>query len=606
MNNIDQYAPYIMQPGTGSIVGAIHYGLWFVFVYMPFQALKMFVQLIVFLLNLLDLKEPLGQAQTQFISTSKQIFLNFIGGRFGVVTTGSVAFVFVGIAALWGFYEYKKKGSFMSSLGSLFFVLILGFFYYGNVNNNQTGGEWAYKTVQQTTTTMQNKFSQALTGTNYMGSDGGVTQNFGDYLENYVLKSTANFVNSGATDGSYGSGNNKGKLDYKKLSGSNSQDYIDSIQHDNLYLMNIPDYLMSKLIMVNLGFINALVFITPVSVMILATDVMQMLLLLLILVFPVVLLLSLIPSFRNAGVEVFKKMIVLTALPTFFGVVLTVFFWLNSLIDTWVVARFSSGALSALNTGFVLSNGLGVLVQFVALFLIKVAIFYFGIWKHKGQLLSVISGGRLNEVAVQLETTEQKVRDVTHTATQKVVGTGEVAVGAFTGNAPLMLQGAQMVAPDMTSKAQAVYNRYQSSSDTSSEDDLSEEKQETETAENNSVETEQTSTATEETYSDFEGDNTEINQGGEQFTVDEITPKMSNDFVASDTTIDPVDVNVDVEVSEEGVLVNEQTQYKSRIDSPITQDYVLEHSSGIFDTGENKADSFWKAQARSDLEEGRA
>lgn len=456
MATIDQYIPYIKNPGFADVPGTITYILWEIFVKLPFGMLKLFVEIVKTMLNMLDLTSALSGFQKSTIGTSRNIFLNLIGGKYGAVSTVSIAFVFLGIAGLWLLYEYRQKKRFFTPLLSLLSVMALGFFYYGNVSGangkTETGGEYLFRTVQTATVEVRSGISSALSGsgTEYY-SDDKVTTQYGDYLERYVLESTANFVNSGSTDGTYGTGKSKGKLDYKKLSSSDSQDYISEVSKDNPYFKTSGDKLPEQGMMIGLGTINAIIFIVPVAVIEASCSVMQVLLLILIILFPLALLLSLLPFFRNAVFSVLKSMLALVASPLLLGVILTIFFWINNIIDSAVQAKFGQSDIAQL----VALTGIGVLTEYLALFLIKVGVFYWGIWKHRDWLMSVISGGRSNEWNGILEAVEGKARDFTESAKEKTVGTAMVGAGAVSGNPQIALQGAQMVAPNMTEKAQS-------------------------------------------------------------------------------------------------------------------------------------------------------
>lgn len=456
MSTIDQYIPYIKNPGFADVPGTINYIFWEIFVKLPFGMLKLFVGIVKTLLNMLDLTNALSGFQDQTIETSRNIFINLIGGKYGAVSTVSIAFVFIGIAGLWLLYEHRQKKNFFTPLLSLISVMALGFFYYGNVTQvngkAETGGQFLFQTVQKATVEIRTGISSAISGSgsDYY-SDNKVTTKYGDYLERYVLESTANFVNSGSTDGTYGTGKDKGKLDYKKLSGSDSQDYISEISKDNPYLKTSGDKLPEQGMMVGLGSINATIFIVPVAVIETSCSVMQVLLLILIILFPVALILSLLPFFRNAVFSVLKSMLALVASPLLLGVILTIFFWINNIIDSTVQAQFNQSGIGQL----IALTGMGVLTEYLALFIIKVGVFYWGIWKHRDWLMSVISGGRSNEWNGILEAVEGKARDFTESAKEKTVGTAMVGAGAVSGNPQIALQGAQMVAPNTTDKAQS-------------------------------------------------------------------------------------------------------------------------------------------------------
>lgn len=456
MATIDQYVPYLKNPGFADVPGTITYILWEIFVKLPFGLLKLFVEIVKTLLNMLDLTSVLSGFQKTTIGTSRDIFINLIGGKYGAVSTASIAFVFLGIAGLWLLYEYRQKKRFFTPLLSLLSVMALGFFYYGNVNQanggTETGGEYLFQTVQTATGEIRSGISSALSGSgSEYYADNKVTQQYGTYLESYVLKSTANFVNSGSTDGSYGMGKNKGKLDYEKLSGSGSQNYISEVSKDNPYFNTTGEMLPEQGMMIGLGTINAIIFIIPVAVIEVACSVMQILLLILIILFPIALLLSLLPFFRSAVFSVMKMMIAMVATPLLLGVVLTIFFWINTLIDSTVQANFGQNNIVQL----ISLTGIGVLTEYLVLFLIKVGVFYWGIWKHRDWLMNVISGGRSNEWNGILEAVEGKARDVTDSVKEKGTGTVLVGAGAVTGNPQLAVEGAQMVAPNVTEKVQS-------------------------------------------------------------------------------------------------------------------------------------------------------
>jgi hypothetical protein len=438
---------YLQSPSLLDPMGSLWYGLSYLFVELPFSFLRIFVKMVGNLLNLLDLTSVLSDLQATFIENSKYVFLQFTGGRYGLIGTTSLAFLFIGCAALYLFWDFgSRKRNFSRSVVSLIAVLGLGFFYYGNVNGtSQSGGAFIFSTVQSLSSSMKEGLIQGISpqtqvNNNFL-TNGEVQKNFGKYLEDYIVKTTANFINSGTADGKIGA--SSVVLDYKELDSENSQSYIDSIIEDNPYLEAKPELIGEKMMMVGIETLNTLLFIFPIAVINLTITTAQFILLVLILLFPLVLLFSILPQFRNSILVLIKKMFGLLATPVLFSVLIGFFFYLNTIVDSLLLKHFSKILGITAITGISSLGGLNLLTFFLALFLIKLAIFYFGMWKNKGKLLEILTGGQISNEAIRgLDKVERRSQEVATSGGKMVIGGAEAAIGAYTGNPEMMAHGA--------------------------------------------------------------------------------------------------------------------------------------------------------------------
>ncbi|MDR0298797.1 MAG: hypothetical protein LBI13_01730, partial [Streptococcaceae bacterium] len=235
---MDTYKVFLYKCDPTNISGDIATALWALLVQLPFNVFSFILQLLVYVLKVLNLGNLLLGLQNSMIGTSKTVFLSLIGGRYG--TVGNSSLVGLGVVLMAGYLLYQftnGKGHFISSLLHFITVFALVFFYFGNFSGgsvpSESGGEFLFQTVQKVTADAQSEITTALNPT--IGSNDPTTV-FTSYL-----KDTANTLNTGNTDGKLSDGST---FDYGKAAGSDGDAYIGDIGQEDKYVQANNDVLV--------------------------------------------------------------------------------------------------------------------------------------------------------------------------------------------------------------------------------------------------------------------------------------------------------------------------------------------------------------------------
>lgn len=260
---------------------------------------------------------------------------------------------------------------------------------------------------------------------------------------------TFNYVNSGSIDGKMANGK---KLDYDKLleKPGLSEDerknfiddrntYIETLKEDNPYFAQDTLKTMEKSFAVWTGATNLFILAIPVLYINLMLSLIQLLVVLLILVFPVVLLASFFPRCQMLLFKFFQGLIGALFTPIIYGIFLSVLFWINKLIDGAFlgVAKKVSGSLLALISG----STVYMIVLFVAV-VVKIVVLR-KVWKNKYAILAYFSNGQVSQPVF-----EQKVEQLSERTKEVATGGAQVALGAYTGNMGMVANGAGNIIPN--------------------------------------------------------------------------------------------------------------------------------------------------------------
>lgn len=447
---IDSYNAYTV--GGGLLDKGWQVVNWF-FVDIPFFVLKLFASFFLFCENALNRSDFFIEQQTSSYSMSVSILNNFGGKNIGGGTLLGLAVIVSSFYLLYMFFFSSRN--FSKALLQYLLVVAVFFGWFGQVSTTgQNGVPTSYntstfliKSVNELTKDVQKNF---IAGTSY-GKDEGATDADGVYqspLFDATVKQTFNYVNSGSLDGKMKNGE---KLNYSKLLEKpklsdkerdkfidDRDTYIESLEKENPYFEQNANKTMEKAFAVWVGIVNLGILSFPVTYINVMLTIIQIIVNLLILVFPIIVLFSFFPKCQMVMFKFFKALIGILFLPIVFGVFLSVLFWVNKLIDQAFLAmvdKISDSLLMVLSGGIILLGTMLVMIIVKFIFLRK-------LWKNRYRILTYFSDGQIEEPVFESKVTE-KVQETAELG----VNAGKAGLGVYTGNIPLALEGASNLLP---------------------------------------------------------------------------------------------------------------------------------------------------------------
>lgn len=335
---IDSYSAYTVDGGLldkgWQVVN------WF-FVDIPFFILRMFVSFFLFCENVLNQSSFFEGKQETVLNMSKNV-LSGIGGK--GFRGGSLLALAILISAYYLLYHFfSSRRSFSKVFLHYLAVVVLFGFWFGSVSTS-TGTTSGSMFLIQSTNAIAKGVQSTFTSSANLGTegfkDGEVYQS---PIFDATVKQTFNFVNSGSLDGKMENGKklDEGKLLEKpKLSKKEKakfederSTYIKNNEKDNPYFSQDGAKTMEKAFGVGVGVVNLAVLAVPVTYINIMLNVIQIIVDLLILVFPIIALVSFFPRCQMMMFKFFKSLIGILFLPVVFGIFLSVLFWINKLID---------------------------------------------------------------------------------------------------------------------------------------------------------------------------------------------------------------------------------------------------------------------------------
>lgn len=432
------------------VLGKLAEGLNWLFVDMPFFILRFFAIGILIIQQLLDQSDLFMEKQQDAYTLSLEILNNF-GGK--EIAQGSIIALLILLSAYYLLYNFfVSKRSFSKVILHYLAVFVLFVFWFGSIatpSGSQSGGLFLVKSVSNIVTAVKNNFTSGSSDFRMVDSEQSLDET---PLFNATIKQTFYYVNTGSLDGEMENGK---KIDEKKLlmpSGLSKEEkktfekerkkYIDSIKDENPYVQMTKDKTMEKLMAIFTGGVNTIVTSYPALYVNAMLSVIQLIITLLIILAPVFFLLSFVPACQPMLFKFFKLLIGLLFFPVVLGVFLAVFFWANKVIDTIYLNAMKLVAKPIL---LVMSGGIFVLVSNVVLIIIKLFL-YRSIWKNKYQLLGFFTNNQVEQPEI-LEKVEGKVQEKKDRAKDITYGGAEMALGAYTGNQMLMMDGANKLMP---------------------------------------------------------------------------------------------------------------------------------------------------------------
>lgn len=444
---IDSYSAYTVDGGLldkgWQVVN------WF-FVDIPFFILRMFVSFFLFCENVLNQSSFFEGKQETVLNMSKNV-LSGIGGK--GFRGGSLLALAILISAYYLLYHFfSSRRSFSKVFLHYLAVVVLFGFWFGSVSTS-TGTTSGSMFLIQSTNAIAKGVQSTFTSSANIGTegfkDGEVYQS---PIFDATVKQTFNFVNSGSLDGKMENGKklDEGKLLEKpKLSKKEKakfederSTYIKNNEKDNPYFSQDGAKTMEKAFGVGVGLVNLAVLAVPVTYINIMLNVIQIIVDLLILVFPIIALVSFFPRCQMMMFKFFKSLIGILFLPVVFGIFLSVLFWINKLIDQAFLGLMDKVSSSLLK---VMSGGVFLLGTLIVTALVKI-ILYRKIWKSRYKILSFFSDGQVQQPSFESKMNEKTKETVERTG-EIGVGAVKAGIGASTGNLALAADGASHLMP---------------------------------------------------------------------------------------------------------------------------------------------------------------
>lgn len=444
---IDSYSAYTVDGGL--VDKGWQVVNWF-FVDIPFFILRMFVSFFLFCENVLNQFSFFEGKQETVLNMSKNV-LSGIGGK--GFRGGSLLALAILISAYYLLYHFfSSRRSFSKVFLHYLAVVVLFGFWFGSVSTS-TGTTSGSMFLIQSTNAIAKGVQSTFTSSANLGTegfkDGEVYQS---PIFDATVKQTFNFVNSGSLDGKMENGKklDEGKLLEKpKLSKKEKakfederSTYIKNNEKDNPYFSQDGAKTMEKAFGVGVGLVNLAVLAVPVTYINIMLNVIQIIVNLLILVFPIIALVSFFPRCQMMMFKFFKSLIGILFLPVVFGIFLSVLFWINKLIDQAFLGLMDKVSSSLL---MVMSGGVFLLGTLIVTALVKI-ILYRKIWKSRYKILSFFSDGQVQQPSFESKMNEKTKETVERTGE---IGAGAVkaGIGASTGNLALAADGASHLMP---------------------------------------------------------------------------------------------------------------------------------------------------------------
>ncbi|MBC2826249.1 hypothetical protein [Enterococcus faecalis] len=444
---IDSYSAYTVDGGLldkgWQVVN------WF-FVDIPFFILRMFASFFLFCENVLNQSSFFEGKQETVLNMSKDVLNGFGGKGFRGSSLFALAILVSAYYLLYHFFSSRR--SFSKVFLHYLAVVVLFGFWFGSVSTS-TGTTSGSTFLIQSTNAIAKGVQSTFTSSANLGTEGSKDgEVYQSPIFDATVKQTFNFVNSGSLDGKMENGK---KLDESKLlekpklskkEKAKFEDerstYIKNNEKDNPYFAQDGAKTMEKAFGVGVGVVNLAVLAVPVTYINIMLNVIQIIVDLLILVFPIIALVSFFPRCQMMMFKFFKSLIGILFLPVVFGIFLSVLFWINKLIDQAFLGLMDKVSSSLL---MVMSGGVFLLGTLIVTALVKI-ILYRKIWKSRYKILSFFSDGQVQQPSFESKMNEKTKETVERTG-EIGVGAVKAGIGASTGNLALAADGASHLMP---------------------------------------------------------------------------------------------------------------------------------------------------------------
>lgn len=348
---------------------------------------------------------------------ASKIWNGFTGSTHGGITSGSLVSILLLGLAFYLFYQYFfSKGSFTRTMIHICMVILLGFSYFGTIAGT-SGGLYLLDTINSVSKDVSSKISNIEI--NY-GKEKSLK--VGETMaDNYIAETSYKayvFVNTGQENGKYknsqdgkeetfddsqvlGTGDKNGN--FKPVKAKTRIDYLDRLgdganedSEENRWVSAMPDFIFIRMFYVIFKIVEAFVLAIPVILIQLLNVLAQLLVLMMILLFPIVLLVSFIPRMQDLIFGVLKVMFGGLAFPAITSLLTLLIFYIEKLLENLVTSGFDK-VLKTLPSLILFGLVFKLLVSVVS----KGTI-YILMWKYKAELIQFILGSKARMMANDL------------------------------------------------------------------------------------------------------------------------------------------------------------------------------------------------------------
>lgn len=424
-----------IEPTAKLNLSAVWKILTMIFVNGPFIILDLIVGFISLILRFFENFDLYDAYKNTVYDTSKSLWNGLTGsGNYN----NSLLYLVIAVTAFTLFVGYVfSKGDIGRRLLHLFAVIMLGLGYFGTMQNT-SGGIYVLDTIHNVANSASATISN-MSIVNPENSDNTIDSGI-SVADNYIARTSYAaylYVNTGRLDGKY-LNNQTGEteeFDDSKVLGSvidgefqevkpSERDadrkqggYLDDIGHGaddgeekNRWVSAVFDYLFIKCIYVILKIVEAIILGLPLLLIQIMSFVAQLLVIVLMVVFPLALIVSLAPKMQDVIFNVIKLMLGSAFFPVLTGFLTLMVFYIEAVINVFVSDGFTN-----LEDKLVISFS-----TFQPLFELVISTAMQGIvfkiiWKNKEKALSYILGQNqarsLNRIAEGITNMPNQVRE---------------------------------------------------------------------------------------------------------------------------------------------------------------------------------------------------
>ncbi|MGT2888368.1 hypothetical protein N1496_07330 [Streptococcus didelphis] len=401
---------YMEQTNEMSVGTELQVTLTHIFVNFPFFLLNLIVGFFSIILRFFENFSLYDAYKQTVFNTSKNLWQNISGsGNY----SNSLLYLLIALSAFSIFISFIfSKGDFSKRLIHLFLVILLGLGYFGSVQST-SGGVYILDTVHN----VANSFSSSVTHLTITDPDNSkqkLSQKT-SVADDYIMKTSYTaylFVNTGQLNGKYHNNqtDKDENLDNQKILGEYDKngkfitpksnkilDYTDYLgdgalkgNERNRWVSAVSDYLWLKSIYVILKIIEAVIIAIPLLLIQLIAFLADVVVILLMFLFPLALLISFLPKMQHVVFNVLKVMFGAVSFPALTGFLTLIVFYIQSMIANFIKSKFTNDSLVGS------SNLKGQSILFMLFITIVVqGLVFWQLWKHKEKFLTLVLGSQL-------------------------------------------------------------------------------------------------------------------------------------------------------------------------------------------------------------------
>ena len=421
---------YMEPTGFASFNGAwvLINELFVNFFFFILNAVVGFFSLLIRILEKIDLY---SNYKNYVFNGAMNIWKGFIGSSSGGVAKQSLVSMLLLILAFYLFFQFFfSKGAFSRTLLRVFLVIILGFGYFGTIAGT-SGGLYLLDTINHVSQDVSKNITNIKVE---YGNNKSIK--IGDSMaDSYIAETSYKayvFVNTGQENGKYknsqdgkqetfddskvlGTGDKNGN--FKAVKSKDRNKYLDELGNGanddgekNRWVSAMPDFIFTRMFYVIFKICEAFVLAIPVILIQMLNVISQILVLMMILLFPIVLLMSFVPKMQDLIFGVLKVMFGGLLFPAITSLLTLLVFYIEKMIENIVITGFD-GILKTLPSLIIFGLVFKLLISVVSKGLV-----YFLLWKYKAELIQFILGSKArmvaNDIGNKVEKGVTKTREV--------------------------------------------------------------------------------------------------------------------------------------------------------------------------------------------------